>query len=189
MVKKLLFFLFVLSVSTSHADFWLPPTCTDYYSPDSSVYIHVVPACVTLFKKNKLKHLDSCSGDCIVPKPCKATIYKHIGNDLLYSFTLKNLFAPQKVFINNNGTYIITINDWGSAGTGDNVLVIYKNGNLKKNFSLLEISPIKIDNYYTTVSSIWWFAKLEFLNDNVCKITFQDINRQQFEKYFNLKKM
>ena len=180
------------SVFLSRADYWKSPTCKNYYSADSSTYIYVMPACITVAKNKKNKHLDTCSGECLKKRPCMATVYKEKSSKnskSLYSFELINPYAPQQVFISNNGLYVVTIDDWGSAGTGKNVLVIYKNGTLLKKYALSEISPIPFSDYYRTTSSIWWFDKFDFINDSMFKISFQDKSKKRFEKYFDLDKI
>lgn len=192
MVKTIGILLFMFcSVFLSKADYWKYPTCKNYYSADSSAYIYVVPACITITKEKKNKCLDTCSGECLKKRPCIATVYKESSRSIksLYSFELINPYAPRQVFISNNGLYVVSIDDWGSAGTGKNVLVIYKNGKLLKKYSLSEISPIPLSDYYSTTSSIWWFDKFDFIKDSMFKISFQDKSKKRFVKYFDLEKI
>jgi hypothetical protein len=146
-----------------------------------------VPACFTIDKKNKRKTSDTCI-ECKELRPSRGYVYNS-KEDLIYKFDLINLWAPRKAFVSNNGDYVVTIDDWGSAGTGNNVLVIYKNGKLLKKYSLSEISPIPFSDYYRTTSSIWWFDKFDFINDSMFKISFQDKSKKRFEKYFDLDKI
>ena len=135
MIKKTGLLVFLLcSVFLSKADSWELPTCKRYYSADSNTTVSIVPACVTV-AKNKNKYFDTCSGNCLKKRPCLATvtIYKKgsRNEDSSYSLELVNLYAPHQVFISNNGVYVVTLDDWGSVGTGKNVLVIYKWGRPK----------------------------------------------------------
>jgi|GEM_PF-6866561 len=192
MVKRIGIFVLIFCIAfITKADYWKSPTCKKYYSADSSAYIHVMPACITIYKKGKSKSLDTCSGKCKEKRPCRAIVYKQDHKNIvaLYFFELINPYTPHQVFISNDGMYVVSINDWGSAGIGHNVLVIYKNGKIIRHFSLSEISPIPLSDYYRTVSSVWWFGSFEFIDNNIIKISFQNKNKEQFDKYFDLEKI
>jgi hypothetical protein len=194
MVKTTGLFLFFLCLifNSSKADVWGDPTCKKYYTQDSSKYIVVVPACLMADKKRiirqkKRAEIDVCD-ICDSIRPCSASVYDANGV-FMYQFQLINFWSPSKVYLSNDGEYAVSIDNWGMAGSGNSVLVIYKRGILLKNYALSEISPIPLDNYYRTLSSISWCHNLEFITNTIVKISFMDKDHKQFEKYLYLEKI
>lgn len=186
-VAGLVLFSLLLAFAAK-ADFWELPTCKTYYSVDSSTSIYVMPACITTVKKRKAKNADTCSGRCLKERPPLAVVYRHSNHkkNIACSFELVNVYVPHQVFISNNGVYVITIDNWGGTGIGEYVMVIYKHSKLIKHYSLAEISPIPIIDYRRTVSSIRWFSQLEFIDNNMLKVSFEDKDENITDKYFDL---
>lgn len=172
-------------VQAVKADYWPDPTCKKYYTADRSRTLLIVPAC-SFPKKQKKKIKDTCL-ECHAVRPCIAYVYDSMtGNKATYQFQLINQVAPTAAFISNNGQYVITIDNWGSRGWGDDVMVIYKNGILLKKYSLEDISPIPVAQYSHSISSIYWFLNLEYSGRDMVRLVLRDKHQNTFEKYFDL---
>jgi len=124
------------------ADSWMAPTERDYYSADETYYLHVVPG----------------DGDTYA----HGTLYeaaRREGDDLrVWSAELLNPYAPHKVLVADSGEYVVTFDEWGRVGYGDNVVVIYgPGGETLWKFALEDLlTEEEIAAVPTTVSSRWW---------------------------------
>jgi len=79
--------------------------------------------------------------------PCVAQLYQLDQNShfkLVWKKNLKNECTPVHALASNDGENVVTIDDWGSIGEGENVVVIYgKEGEFIKSYSLKDILAIK----------------------------------------------
>ncbi len=122
--------------------------------------------------------------------PCHAVLFKVHENDTteIYQTKLINRLAPANAIVCNEGKSFFTFDNWGRVGTGPSVMVIYdENGELLNQYSLKEISPIPIENYMKTTSSIWWRCHAKYTDTNTVEIHFCDIREDIFPKSFNVK--
>ena len=104
------------------------PSIMQFYSPNQKYSLEIIP-----------KGIDQRDSVC----RCNYYISDSLGKrQLKSSWALLNPIAPSAVLISNNGFYIITIDDWGTDGKGDRVVVIYDSiGTLTRKFSLIDLVP------------------------------------------------
>jgi hypothetical protein len=70
---------------------------------------------------------------------------------------LVNPYAPYEAMVTNDGKYVITFDDWGHLGYGENVMVVYgENGYLLKKHNLDEITTFRVNELQRSVTSICW---------------------------------
>lgn len=130
----------------SFADEWGLPEPTRYYSSNKIYCFEVIP--------KRLKEDNYCKG----------ALYKidEKGNyHQLWIIRLSNEASPVSVIVSNNGSYIVTFDNWHSVGFGDDVVVIYgSDGRLIKKFGLEDIiSDEEINRIPRSISSRWWGGK------------------------------
>ena len=106
-----------------HADFWGQPEPFDVRSENGKFTAHVNPA----------------------SKSSKATlvvfaIKGHRTNEL-WQATLSNLVAPSQVAVSDGGTSVVTVDNWGRLGYGEDVVAVYGPGGQKAKYSLQEFAP------------------------------------------------
>lgn len=127
------------------ADSWLAPYEQDYYSANGVHYLHVVP------------------GDGATH--ARGTLYREVGDKAEveevateWSRDLLNPHAPHQVLVADSGEYVVTFDEWGRVGYGDNVVVIYgPGGDVVMNFALEDLlTEEEIVEVPHTVSSRWW---------------------------------
>ena len=98
--------------------------------------------------------------------------------DKIREVSFVNVMAPAEALISNSGDYIVTLDNWGSIGYGDDILVIYdQKGELVRRFSLKDFySEQEIKNLNRSVSSIYWRGKVTFVQEGAyLKITLKRI--------------
>ena len=140
--------LAALTAGGAFADSWLAATEQDYYSANEAYYLHVVPG-------------DGSS-------PARGTLYeaaRREGDDAeVWSRWLENPYAPHKVLVADSGEYVVTSDDWGGVGYGDNVVVIYgPEGELVRTFALEDLlTEEEIALVPHSTSSRWWCGVHEF---------------------------
>jgi hypothetical protein len=138
------------------ADSWLPPKTRYYYSTNKNYYFEVIPLLLDRPKSND--------------NYCKGTLYESIKgtpDKAVWTKQLMNDVSPSRVFVTNNGKYVITFDNWANVGYGNDVVVIYgKEGNLIKSFALEDIiSSHDFEEYVTySISSRWWGAN-HYINE------------------------
>lgn len=78
--------------------------------------------------------------------------------ELVWERPLVNDVAPVEVLVANTGNYVVTFDDWVSAGQGPNVVVIYDRvGTLVRRLALSDfLSPAEIDRLPRSLSSTFW---------------------------------
>lgn len=78
--------------------------------------------------------------------------------DQVASFKLVNEVAPLHALVSGDGRYLVTFDNWHSAGYGDNVIVIYRaDGALVRSLSLEDILTTKdLAALPRSASSILW---------------------------------
>lgn len=87
----------------------------------------------------------------------------------LWRKPLVNDVAPVSALISSDGKYVVTFDNWHSAGYGDNVIVVYgADGTLIRKLGLEQILP----PYYVyalpkSISSRWWSGERKLLDDQV----------------------
>lgn len=106
-----------------HADSWLPPTPLDARSENGQFTAHVTPA-----KPNS-----------------KATVVvsaiKDRRTNETWRATLSNHASPIEVAVSDEGDAVVTLDNWGGVGYGDDVVAVYGPGGQKAKYSLQEFAP------------------------------------------------
>ena len=132
----------VCGAAPAPADSWIAPYEQDYYSANKAYYLHVVPGDGAPHARGTLNEAARREGD-----------------DLrVWSAELLNPAAPHKVLVADSGEYVVTFDDWGRVGYGDNVVVIYgAEGDVVKNFALEDLlTEEEIADVPHSTSSRWW---------------------------------
>ena len=139
----LLFFFAFAPVAS--ADSWLPPKPTTYTSESGDASLTVTPASRTQLFCTAQLFLNSTS---LAPK-------------LVWAQPLANPVAPMDALVSAEGKRVITFDNYGNLGFGQEVVVIYdEKGNLLKQYSLEDfLSTEEIQQVPRTVSSRWWRGK------------------------------
>ena len=165
LVPSLVLLLFVASICPVHADMWPLPEKKKYYSSNKKYYLEVTPKKL----ENQLKYFqDKVAGRSNpgAPQGSKptgphASFYVSDGNGN-YSkkteFPLVNEVSPVRAIISNDGAYVVTFDNWHSAGYGEDVVVIYRtDGSVVKKFGLEDLlTKGDIRMMPRSISSIWW---------------------------------
>jgi hypothetical protein len=165
---------FMASQTPALADQWVPARTKTYYSNDHRVRFTVIPRSIQsplayfqdkVEKRNQAgqKPGGSPFARGILERKDRggrwiAVWDKHLGNDV----------SPVSALVTNSGRYVVTFDNWGSMGWGNDVVVIYgPDGSVVRSLSVHDILP----NYYVmalprSVSSIWWSGKHRVADPN-----------------------
>ncbi len=152
-------------VSVVTADTWALPKKQEYYSSTKKYYLEVTPKKL----ESQLKYFeDKVEGrknagavKDLKGNRAKGAFYARRADGGYYKkweFPLVNEVSPVSALVANNGSYVVTFDNWHSAGYGDDVVVIYhSNGTLVKKFGLEDfLTEGDIETLPRSVSSIWW---------------------------------
>jgi hypothetical protein len=145
------------------ADTWALPKEQTYCSPNEKFCVLVVPRQLS----GQLEHFEAKgkgkepAGHPVSPATaCQATLYARASfgrKKEVWKIKLSNDVAPVDVLVSDDGQYVVTLDNWGRAGYGDDVLVVYgPDGNLVKKYSLEELLGDQAQNVGHSVSSRWW---------------------------------
>jgi TonB family protein len=147
------------------ADTWLLPEKQKYYSPNKKFYLEVTPKKLESqlsFFKDKVDGRDNAGAvKGVKENYAKGALYVQRA-DMTYSkrreFQLVNEVAPVSVIVSNDGAYVVTFDNWHSAGYGNDTVVIYRSdGTLVRKFGLEDLlTPGDVETLPHSVSSIWW---------------------------------
>jgi hypothetical protein len=186
--------LFIVSLSlVTMADSWTPPKIKDYYNLDKTFFVRIVPR--TIPKKFwKWKEAKPVQKKRFNPTdttiiPCHAIMYKRTknGDSLVWRRNLVNEVNPVSAFVSNDGSYLVTFDNWHSVGYGVDVMVYYdKLGDLVKKHMLEDLSPFPVDTYSGSISSRWWRCDSKFLDNKRIEICFRDENGAEKKIIYNL---
>src|SRR5215468_4985637 len=105
------------------ADFWSPPTPFERLSENGQFVAHVTPSSTN----------------------SKATVVvsaiKGQRTNELWQATLSNHACPTEVVVSDDGSGVVTLDNWGGVGYGDDVVAIYGPSGPKAKYSLEEFAP------------------------------------------------
>jgi len=150
---------------SARLDTWLPPTTRTTESADHRSRVTVVPRPIggaLAFFEDKVKGKEpagQAKGDAQTSPVARVEKIDAAGKwQLAWQKPLVNDVAPPTVLLADGGAYLVTFDNWHSAGFGDDVVVIYDaHGNLVKKFSLDQILPSAWVHFLPrSVSSRWW---------------------------------
>lgn len=188
-----LFGLLALISTKANADFWKSPSITRYYSDNGRFMLKVIPTFIPDkywdWKSSKTKkRIKFTAKDTVIIK-CHAILYSIENKDTIeiWNKRLINDIAPVTAIISNNGKSVITFDNWSSMGYGLDVMVVYDSkGGLKKRYQLENFSPIPINDYFMSISSIWWRCGVKFIDENSIEICFQDDKKNVKTRKYNI---
>ncbi len=105
---------------------------------------------------------------CSARESCYGYFLSKITGKYLWRYGLPYGLSPVFVKVANSGKRVVTIDEWGKMGYGDNVVVVYgSEGQIIKRYTLEQIlSPLQIYSVMHTVSSIWWYRDSHFENND-----------------------
>ncbi len=204
----LLLFPFLIIPFTGKADVWSKPSVKEYYSQNRNYKLVVYPT-ITPEKyaewnnyrnldtqlskseqKKKERFLSSLTASDTVLIPCTGILYHVSGNDTvrIWERKLLNSVCPVTANVSNNGSSVVTFDNWYSNGYGVNVMVVYnEKGDAKRTYKLEEITPYPLNDYFTSLSSIWWNAGTRFIDNDRIEIGFQNEKHAVIKRIYNTK--
>jgi len=101
--------------------------------------------------------------DSTVMSTLERLLKSHVLNNkllLLWKTDLSNDIAPVDTLIGNNGKCVVTLDEWGGVGYGDDVVAFYNKDGQIKNYSLETILRENgihgTDDIPHSISSRWW---------------------------------
>jgi hypothetical protein len=195
MLKKA-FTVLVITLSVlpgSKGDIWDSPKVKSYFSENRDYMLVVTPTIIPekyqlweYYKNTKMpestfeqakrkKFFKNLSAEDTLIRYCKGQLYyiSHTDTTLIWERKLLNSFCPVTAIVADNGSSIVTFDNWYSAGYGNNLMVVYNNkGDALKTYDLDDISPFPLNDYSTTISSIWWNSGARFLDLERIEISF-----------------
>ena len=206
-----LLILFGLLVSLiAKADTWNNPRVKTYYSDNKEFKLIITPRMTSdkyylwdFYKSNnypqtkrvlrkKEKFMRSISAQDTILIPCTGEFYRLKGTDsvLVWKRTLLNDVCPVNAIIADDGSSIVTIDNWYSTGYGVNVFVVYdEKGNAKKTYKLEEISPFPLNDYSMSISSLYWRKDVRYIDNDRIEIIFETDDNKTTKRIYNLKRL
>ena len=123
--------------------------------------------------------------------PCHAILYKLNGQQdtvEIWNKKLINKVSPVFALVSNDGKRVVTLDNWHSMGYGNEVLVVYDEvGELVRKYQLEDFSVFTLNDYYITVSSIWWRCGVELINKEYkIKLCMQTEDERTSSVLYNL---
>lgn len=200
----------ILVSMIAKADFWESPSVKTYYSENKEYKLVITPKLIPdkyyqwdyykstrypqtkkiLRKKEKFMRKISAQDTILIP--CTGELYRIKGTDsiLIWKRTLLNDVCPVNAIVADDGSSIVTIDNWYSTGYGVNVFVAYdEKGNAKKTYKLEEISPFSMNDYLMSISSIIWYDKVEYIENDKIEIVFETRDKRKKTMIYNTKEL
>lgn len=156
--------LFLLFCSLSKASIWEPPDTRTYYSQDKKFSIEVIPDEFAHEKKIagvKSRKISPCMGIFRQKKEKEEII--------LWKKVLVNEVAPCCAIISPYGKFIATFGNWYCAsGRGNQVVVIYENGEMIHSLALTDIltEPEMSQHFWGKLDRWDWSQGEDFFDNN-----------------------
>ncbi len=192
------------------ADTWDNPKIKTYYSANKEFKLIITPQKTSdkyylweYYKTNthpqtkkilkqKEKFMQSISEHDTIRIPCTGELYQINGTDsvLIWKKPLLNEVCPVHAIVANNGSSIVTFDNWYSMGYGVNVFVVYdENGNAQKTYKLEEISPFPLNDYSKSISSLYWNVGEKYVDNERIEIVFKTEDNREKQRIYNIKKL
>ena len=167
--------LLMLASPVALADSWAPPTTKITESANGQFRVTVVPrplAGALAYFQDKVDGVGAAGqrkGEAQVSPV--AMVEKRDGANgwrAVWQMPLVNDVAPTSVRLSNDGSRLVTFDNWHSVGLGDDVVVIYdEQGDLVRKLSLDQIVPAAyVAHLPRTVSSLWWGGEHALVADD-----------------------
>ena len=165
--------IIVLQVFAAKADSWFPPEPKTYTSTDKAVRFRVAPrglAGALPYFKDKVEGREPAGQLAGAGKRAYGLLERRAGNgrwETVWAGALVNDVSPVDALVAKSAKYVVTFDNWHSAGYGDDVVVVYGHtGNVISSMGLEGLLPkIYIEALPHTVSSIWWSGDHRLSND------------------------
>lgn len=138
------------------SDSWEPPTSKTFSSPRGEHLVRITPA---------------IWNDKRAVEPCRALIFQFIAESkeyrLVHELLLVNPVRPIEALISDDGSYLVTFDDYYSVGYGENVIVVYdlKDGSTTPIRLEAFLSTAQIDEFDHSTSSLQWRGSVDFMAD------------------------
>lgn len=192
------------------ADTWDNPRIKTYYSDNKEFKLIITPKKTSdkyylweYYKTNKRpqtkkilkqkeKFMRSISEHDTIRIPCTGELYQINGTDsvLIWKRPLLNEVCPVYAIVANDGSSIVTFDNWYSAGYGVNVFVVYdEKGNAKKTYKLEEISPFPLNDYSMSISSLYWRKDVRYIDNSRIEIIFETEDNKTTKRIYNFKRL
>lgn len=158
----------VFALSWASADSWAPPTTETTLSANGRHRVTVVPRPIggpLAYFEDKVSGKEPAGQRKEDPQKSPLARVEHLGANgkwiLAWQGPLVNDVGPPAVLLANDASFLVTFDNWHSAGYGDDVVVIYgARGELVRKLSLDQIlPPAYVHHLPRSVSSRWWGSK------------------------------
>ncbi|MBI5940677.1 MAG: hypothetical protein HY859_09650 [Caulobacterales bacterium] len=146
------------------ADSWPPPRTETYSSRDGAWRLTIVPRGLTNqldFFRDKVDGKEPAGQREGTSQEPRGRLERSDGAGgwvVVWDQPLVNDVAPVRALVADGGAYVVTFDNWHSAGYGDDVVVIYDSGG--RSVRKLALTDIVPEDWFLalprTVSSIWW---------------------------------
>jgi len=147
------------------ADSWAPPTTEVTVSANGQYRVTVVPRPIggpLAYFEDKVKGNEPAGQRKHDVQTSPLARVERLASPgtwrLVWQKPLVNDVGPPSVLLAGDASFLVTFDNWHSAGYGDDVVVIYdRHGNLVRKLSLEQIlPPAYVHHLPMTVSSRWW---------------------------------
>ena len=164
-MKRLVAALVLLAANACLADQWAPPTQQTYLAAHGGFRVTITPRAVTgplAYFSDKADGKDPAGQQRgALQKSPVAKVERWAGKGTwtqIWVRPLVNDVAPPSALLADGAKFLVTFDNWHSAGYGDDVVVIYDaRGQLVRKLSLEQILPAAyVHQLPRTVSSRWW---------------------------------
>ena len=198
MNKLTLFTILFLFLTVIHvkADTWEPEKTKYYYSENKTFMLKVVPLTYPekFWKANyqRLKRKKKLSDKDTTIIPCTGTLYKIIASDtsIVWKRELINRICPVSAIVSNDGSSVITFDNWLMIGFGPDIMVTYNElGDVKKRYRLEDISPFPINDYPSSISSLYWCCGKKYIGNDSIEICFENRSNEIIKRIYHVKKL
>ena len=152
-------------VLTTRADSWAPPSTETYVSANGNSRAIIVPRALAgalRYFEDKVEGVEPAGQAKGAParSPTARVELKQADGSwkLLWVRPLVNDVGPTSALVADDGSHLVTFDNWHSAGYGDDVVVIYDGrGQLVRKLSLDQVlPPAYVHHVPRSVSSRWW---------------------------------
>lgn len=148
------------------ADSWLPARTQTYASPDGQHRLTVIPRDITSplgYFDDKVDGKEPAGQRPGSPTEPRGVLERRVGAgwETVWARPLVNDVSPVRALVSAGGDYVVTFDNWHSAGYGDDVVVIYgRDGGLIRALALSDILPESyIRSLPRSTSSMQWGGK------------------------------
>lgn len=212
MRRNIIFLGLLLLISTriSKADSWETYGTKEYFSENRKYKLIIIPRFIpekyyewVSFKRTKAIHnkeidrkrekfFKTLTEKDTVLIPCHGKLFCITGTDttLIWERKLLNDLCPASAIVSNEGSSIVTFDNWFSNGYGGNVMVVYtEKGDARRTYSLSDISPYPLNDYFTSISSIWWSSEKKYVDNENVEIVFYTEKKETTKRIYNIKRL